>query len=94
MPSLDLAPEPGLLALDLIEFISSPVYSEASSIVSKILLLPSLNVAITLVLSYFFFTFYIIYIFLNYTNSFTFTVFLIKVTNIFSFVFSRNHTNY
>jgi len=94
MPSFDLAPEPGLLALDLIEFISNPVYSEASSIVSKILLLPSLNVAITLVLSYFFFTFDIIYIFLNYTNSFTFTVFLIKVTNIFSFVFSRNHTNY
>jgi hypothetical protein len=32
-PSLDLAPEPGLLALDLIELIDKPVCSEASSIV-------------------------------------------------------------
>ena len=65
IPSFDLAPEPGLLALDLIELTSSLVYSEASSIVSKVLVLPSLKVAITLVLSYFFLTFYIIYRFLN-----------------------------
>ena len=65
MPSFDLEPEPGLLALDLIELTSSLVYSEASSIVSKVLVLPSLKVAITLVLSYFFLTFYIIYRFLN-----------------------------
>jgi hypothetical protein len=57
IPSFDLAPEPGLLALDFIEFTSRPVWAEASSIVSKVLVLPSLNVAITLVLSYFFFTF-------------------------------------
>jgi hypothetical protein len=55
MPSFDFAPEPGLLALDLMELTSNFVYSEASSIVSKVLVLPSLNVAVTLVLSYFFF---------------------------------------
>jgi hypothetical protein len=33
IPSLDLAPEPGLLALDFIELTGSPVFSDASSIV-------------------------------------------------------------
>lgn len=42
MPSLDLAPEPGLFALDLIDVIDNPVNSEAASIVSKVLVVPSL----------------------------------------------------
>jgi hypothetical protein len=33
IPSLDLAPDPGLLALDLIELTVNPVFSDASSIV-------------------------------------------------------------
>jgi hypothetical protein len=62
IPSFDLAPEPGLLALALIEFISKPVTSEASSIVSKVFFSPFLNVAVTLVLVYFFIPF-ILFIF-------------------------------
>ena len=42
IPSLDLAPEPGLFALDLIDVIDNPVNSEATSIVSKVLVVPSL----------------------------------------------------
>jgi hypothetical protein len=54
IPSFDFAPEPGLLALALIEFISRPVTSDASSMVSKVFFSPFLNVAVTLVLVYFF----------------------------------------
>nr|DAF44428.1 MAG TPA: hypothetical protein [Podoviridae sp. ct8Lf7] len=36
IPSLDLDPDPGLLALAFIEFISNPVFSEASSIDSYV----------------------------------------------------------
>jgi hypothetical protein len=39
---LDLAPEPGLLALALIDVTGKPVISEAASIVSKVLVVPSL----------------------------------------------------
>jgi len=54
IPSFDFAPEPGLLALALMEFISRPVISDASSMVSKVFFSPFLNVAVTLVLVYFF----------------------------------------
>jgi hypothetical protein len=42
IPSLDLAPEPGRFALALIDVTDKPVISEAASIVSKVLVVPSL----------------------------------------------------
>jgi hypothetical protein len=54
IPSLLLLPDPGLLALDLIELTSKPVFSLASSIVSKTSLVPFLYVTSTLVFVYFF----------------------------------------
>jgi hypothetical protein len=50
-----LLPEPGLLALDLIELTANPVDSLANSIVSNVSVLPFLYVTVTLVLVYIFF---------------------------------------